>query len=76
LRSEITEAQNARARRLPRTVSYLVAVSAALVAAFARYALDPICGVVGWARCRAGRDRRVGGVRAPVPPTARFVAGG
>ncbi|TMB20991.1 MAG: DUF4118 domain-containing protein [Deltaproteobacteria bacterium] len=44
LRSEITEAQNARARRLPRTVSYLVAVSAALVAAFARYALDPIWG--------------------------------
>src|SRR5437867_7534698 len=44
LRGGITDAQIARARRLPPTVSYLVAVSAALVAAFARYALDPIWG--------------------------------
>ena len=44
LRGGITDAQIARARRLPPTVSYLVAVSAALVAAFARYALDPILG--------------------------------
>ena len=43
-RSKITDAQIARGRRLPRTVSYLVAVSAVLIAAFARYAMDPILG--------------------------------